>query len=166
MTVTAKWPTQQPPQVETHIDRRPIGRRYAPHLAVVTAAATFALILLGVYTAATGSGLGCSAQWPLCDDGLLPQSMPSLIEWSHRFVALVTGLLILGLAYVGWRHYDERRIQFALALAVVALPLQVLLGGATVVQYTPAVQTAHHGAALVIFTAVLAATLWILEADR
>ncbi|MFP4590543.1 MAG: COX15/CtaA family protein [Halobacteriales archaeon] len=152
--------------MQTHIDRRALGRRYARHLAVTTAAATFALILLGVYTAATGSGLGCSAQWPLCDGGLLPQSVPSLIEWLHRFVALITGGLILGLAYVGWRHYDERRIHLALGLAVIALPLQILLGGATVVEYTPVIQTAHHAAALVIFTAVLAATLWILEAGR
>lgn len=148
------------------MDTRSLGRRYANHLAVVTSAAVFVLILLGVYTGATGSGLGCSAQWPLCDDGLLPQSLPSLIEWTHRFVALVTGLLILGLTYVGWRHFEQRRIKGALTLALVTLPVQILLGGATVIEYTPAIQTAHHAAALVIFSAILAATLWIREAER
>lgn len=148
------------------MDARPFGRRYARHVAYVTAGATFLLILLGVYTGATGSGLGCSAQWPLCDDGLLPQSLPSLIEWLHRFVALVTGFFILGLTYVGWRHFEETRIRGAVTLAVVTLPVQILLGGATVIEYTPAIQTAHHGAALVIFSAVLAATLWIVEATR
>ncbi len=148
------------------INSQPIGRRYAAPLAIVTTIATFFLILLGVYTGATGSGLGCSAQWPLCDGGLLPQSLPSLIEWLHRFVAMVTGLLILGLTYVGWRHFEDPRIRGSMGVAVVALPIQILLGGATVIEYTPIVQTAHHGAALLIFAAVLAATLWIREQGR
>ncbi len=136
------------------------------HLAAATSIGTFALILLGVYTGATGSGLACSAQWPLCDDGLFPQSLPSLIEWLHRFVAMIIGFMMLGLAYGGWRYYDQRRIRWAVTIAIVALPIQVLLGRETVVSYTPEVQTLHHGAALVIFSAVLAATLWIYEADR
>lgn len=136
------------------------------HFALATSAVTFALIILGVYTAATGSGLACSAQWPFCDNGLLPQSLPSFIEWFHRLVAMVTGFMMLGLLYGGWRHYDQRRIRIAVTTAVVLLPTQILLGGATVTQYSAEITTAHHFAALVIFTAVLSATLWIFEADR
>lgn len=136
------------------------------HLAAATSLGTFVLILLGVYTGATGSGLACSAQWPLCDGGLLPQSLPSFIEWLHRLVAMVVGIMILGLAYGGWRYYEARRIRLVVTAAVAALPLQVVLGRETVVRYTPEVQAAHHGAALIIFASVLAATLWSYEADR
>jgi cytochrome c oxidase assembly protein subunit 15 len=45
-------------------------------------------------------------------------------------------------------------------------PIQVVLGGATVFVYTPVVQVAHHAAALVIFGALVATTLWSYEAER
>ena len=34
-----------------------------------TTALTFALILLGVYTASAGAGLSCGADWPFCAGG-------------------------------------------------------------------------------------------------
>ncbi|PSQ17748.1 cytochrome AA3 biosynthesis protein [Halobacteriales archaeon QS_8_69_26] len=141
-------------------------RRFgARHLAAATTFLTFLLILLGVYTAATGAGLACSGQWPACDGGLLPQTIPSFIEWFHRFVAMIAGFAILGTAVALWRSYDETRIRGAGVLALVATPLQVLLGGATVIQYTPVVQTAHHGVAMLIFGSLLAGTLWAFEAS-
>lgn len=147
----------------TGLTRR-IGAR---HLAAATTGLTFLLILLGVYTAASGAGLACSGQWPTCDGGLLPQTIPSFIEWFHRLVAMIAGFAILGTAVALWRAYDETRIRVAGVGALVATPLQVLLGGATVLQYTPVVQTAHHGVAMVIFGSLLAGTLWAFEAaDR
>lgn len=135
-----------------------------PHFAAATTGLTFTLILLGVYTAASGAGLACSAQWPLCDGGLLPQTIPSFIEWFHRLVAMVAGFAILGTTVGVWRRFDSRRIRLAGVTALAVTPVQVLLGGATVVSYTPVVQTAHHGAAMVIFGALFAATLWSFAA--
>lgn len=133
--------------------------------AAATTGLTFGLILLGVYTAATGAGLSCSAQWPLCDGGVLPQSIPSFIEWFHRLVAMIVGFFILGMTAWAWRsHGDQPRIKWSATLALVVLPLQVLLGGATVLSYTPLIQTAHHAAALLIFAGLLATTLWAYEA--
>ncbi|PSQ12861.1 cytochrome AA3 biosynthesis protein, partial [Halobacteriales archaeon QS_7_68_65] len=51
----------------------------------------------------------------------------------------------------------------ASATALVVLPVQVLLGGATVTVYTALVQVAHHAAALVIFAALVATTVWAYE---
>ena len=133
------------------------------HLAAVTTGMTFVLILLGVYTAAAGAGLSCGARWPLCNGavfGLFPANWPSFIEWFHRLVAMVTGFAILGTTYVAWRSREDRRTRIASALALVALPVQILLGGATVTVYTPVVQVTHHAAALVIFGALIAATVW------
>ncbi len=134
------------------------------HLAAVTTGLTFALILLGVYTAAMGAGLSCSAQWPYCDGGLFPQSLPSLVEWTHRLVAMITGFFILGTAVQAHREGLPRRVQHASWLALAVTPVQVLLGRETVFTYTAVVQTAHHAAALVIFGSLLAATLWAYEA--
>ncbi|MGM0590211.1 MAG: COX15/CtaA family protein [Halobacteriota archaeon] len=130
---------------------------------------TLVLVMLGVYTAATGSGLACSAQWPLCDNGLLPQTLPSFIEWFHRLVAMVTGFFILGTAGWAWRR-GERRERLAATLAVVLLPLQISIGAVTVTLngllpggYSPPTQAAHLLVALSIFTCLVLTTLFAAE---
>ncbi|WP_049898709.1 COX15/CtaA family protein [Halococcus agarilyticus] len=142
-----------------------MGLRFR-HLAAVTTGMTFALILLGVYTAAAGAGLSCGARWPLCNGavfGLFPANWPSFIEWFHRLVAMVTGFFILGTTYVAWRDGKSRRTRIASTVALVVLPVQVLLGGATVTIYTALVQVTHHAAALVIFAALVATTVWAYD---
>jgi len=140
------------------------------HLLAGTTALTGLLIVLGVYTAASGAGLACQQQWPLCDGGLLPQTIPSFIEWAHRFVAMLTGFVILGAAAATWRYGSERRTRLAATTAVALLPLQVILGGATVTVegaipwgYSPSVHALHLGAALSIFSALTLATLWSFD---
>jgi cytochrome c oxidase assembly protein subunit 15 len=131
-------------------------------LAAGTAAATFALILVGVYTGATGAGLACNAQWPGTDGplGLLPATMPCFIEWGHRFLAMLIGFGIFGTALAAWRGGHGKRIRYATALALGVLPVQVLLGRNTILNFGPVSQVLHHGAALTIFTSlVVAATL-------
>jgi len=137
------------------------------HLLAGTTGLTGLLIVLGVYTAASGAGLACQQQWPLCDGGLFPQTLPSFIEWLHRLVAMIAGFVILGAAAATWRYDADRRTRVAATTAVVLLPLQVILGGATVTiegaipwGYTPSVHALHLGAALGIFSALLLATLW------
>ena len=133
--------------------------------AALTTVTTLTLVSLGVYTAATGSGLACSAQWPLCDGGVLPQTVPSFIEWFHRLVAMVTGVLIVGLAAWAWRT-GESRLRRPAILAAVLLPLQVSVGAVTVTigglvpgGYSPPTQAAHLFVALAIFTALALTTL-------
>lgn len=140
------------------------------HLLAGTTGLTGLLIVLGVYTAASGAGLACQQQWPLCDGGLLPQTVPSFIEWLHRFVAMIAGFVILGAAGATWVTDAERRTRLAATAAVALLPLQVILGGATVTiegavpwGYTPSVHALHLGAALSIFSGLLLSTLWSVE---
>ncbi|WP_394337241.1 COX15/CtaA family protein [Halegenticoccus soli] len=130
---------------------------------------TVFLIMLGVYTAATGSGLACSAQWPLCDNGLLPQTVPSFVEWFHRLVAMIAGFFILGTALWAWRTPDPRT-RTAATLAVVLLPLQISIGAVTVTLngmlpsgYSPPTQAAHLLVALAIFTLLVFAVLFAYE---
>ncbi|MFC6989246.1 hypothetical protein ACFQJD_11975 [Haloplanus sp. GCM10025708] len=98
-----------------------------PRFAALTTGLTLTLVMLGIYTAATGSGLACSAQWPLCDGGLLPQTIPSFVEWFHRLVAMITGFFILGTALWAWRRPDART-RSAATLAVLLLPYRSASG--------------------------------------
>jgi cytochrome c oxidase assembly protein subunit 15 len=144
------------------------------HLAAGTTGMTLLLLLLGVLTAATGTGLSCQAQWPFCDGGLFPATVASVPEWAHRVWAMLTGFLILGVA--GWSWYPERRERrqrSAATLAAALLPVQVLLGAVTVTfsgripgGYSVPVQTAHFGTALLIFGALAATFAWAAAPGR
>lgn len=126
---------------------------------------TFLLVLLGIYTAASGSGLACAQRWPFCDGavlGLFPATWPSFVEWFHRFVAMVTGFAILGTTYAAWRYQPDRRVRYATLLATVFLPVQVFLGAQTVYTYTLNSRALHFVTALVILTSLVAATAWSL----
>ena len=142
--------------------KRPSYRQFA----LFATALTGTLVALGVYTAATGSGLACAQQWPLCDNGLLPQSLPSFIEWFHRLVAMVTGFVIIGVVGAAWLGDQSRRTSLLATAALVLLPLQISLGAVTVTLngaipggYSVPTQAAHLLVALSIFTALTLSTL-------
>jgi len=142
--------------------KRPSYRQFA----LFATALTGTLVALGVYTSATGSGLACAQQWPLCDNGLLPQSLPSFIEWFHRLVAMITGFVIIGAVGWAWIGEQSRRTAAYATAALVFLPLQVSLGAVTVTLngaipggYSVPTQAAHLLVALTIFTALVLTTL-------
>ncbi|WP_336036637.1 COX15/CtaA family protein [Halobacterium yunchengense] len=146
--------------------------RRSYQLAVATTALTFALILLGEFTAVSASGATCGLEWPYCNGQLLPFGLPlhDFIEWLHRAVAMVVGFFILGTGVLAWRRFDERDVKLGGVLAVVLLPLQVVLGGTTVTfsglvpwGYMPLTQAVHHLAALAIFGTLVYTTLRMRE---
>ena len=142
--------------------KRPSYRQFA----LFATALTGTLVALGVYTSATGSGLACAQQWPLCDNGLLPQSLPSFIEWFHRLVAMITGFVIIGVVGWAWLGDQSRRTATYATVAIVLLPLQISLGAVTVTLngaipggYSVPTQAAHLLVALTIFSSLVLTTL-------
>ncbi len=154
-----------------------MSKRFRRYL-VFTAGLTYVLMLLGIFTASFGAGLTCGQRWPFCDGwmGLFPATIPSFVEWFHRLVAMITGFVILGGAYAGWRYQDDRRVAYAITLAVVLLPVQIGLGAVTVTLngllpwgYAPIVQLLHYVVALLILgllTVATARTLATSAPDR
>ena len=136
---------------------------------------TFILLMVGVYTKEVGADLTCGMKWPMCDGaiyGLFPANLPSAIEWSHRFLALVVGILILFALYKSWEvHGSKSRITKAVLLAVLLLPIQVILGALTVVKFElfsrgdrilfePLISVSHNAIGVVILVSLFAAMLW------
>lgn len=123
-------------------------------LSVSAAGAVFLLMVLGGVVSATGSGLGCGPDWPLCRGQLIPPfDQPEVfIEWFHRLAAALAGLLVLGAA-IAVRRESPLLAGLALGLLVV----QVLLGALTVrLELPPAASTAHLAVGTALFAVLIA----------
>ncbi|HEX2056893.1 MAG TPA: COX15/CtaA family protein [Actinomycetota bacterium] len=97
--------------------------------------ATIVLIAIGGLVRATKSGLGCGTDWPDCGGRLVPslETRAEIIEFSHRFTAMVVGFLILALAVLAVRRLrGERRIKVASLAALGLVIFQAGLGAAVV----------------------------------
>ena len=103
-------------------------------LAATTVAGTLLLVTVGVVVRATDSGLGCP-DWPFCYGQLLPavDDPKAWIEWSHRTIAAILGLLILAQAVVAFvDHRDRRSLLWPSIGAVLLVGFQAYLGRQTV----------------------------------
>jgi protoheme IX farnesyltransferase len=122
-------------------------------LALASAALTFTLVVIGAIVRVTGSGLGCP-DWPLCYGGALPPltDEKAWIEWIHRAVAVLVGLLVLALAFAAARWYRDRPGLVALSLGALALTgFQAWLGRETVrLDNSGESVTAHLAAAMLL----------------
>jgi protoheme IX farnesyltransferase len=120
--------------------------------------ATFLVVVWGGIVRVTGSGLGCP-DWPLCHGQFLPSLDPATrIEWTHRFLAIVSGLAVA--AMVVWSlvvYRADRRVAWLALAAAVLYPLQAVLGAITVVLELPAEWVTLHLANAQLLLATLTA---------
>jgi heme A synthase len=140
-------------------------------LAIATALATFALIVLGGVVRVSDSGLGCGPAgsgfngWPFCNGDVVPGlDLNAVIEYAHRVLAGAVGIMILALAVLAWRRHREHPalVRATVAAAVLVLA-QGLLGGATVEEnLEEALVAAHLGLAMLL----LGLLLYVVRATK
>jgi heme a synthase len=131
-------------------------------LSIASLFATLVLVAIGGLVRATQSGLGCGDDWPHCNGRLAPalETRAEAIEFSHRFVAMIVGLMVLGMAILAWRHYRNNPRILRPTLGALALVIfQALLGALVVVQELKAETVVVH---LVGSMSVLALLLFII----
>src|SRR3990172_1010442 len=135
-------------------------------LAVATCAATYALVVLGGVVRVTGSGDACP-DWPRCHGELIPPlETDVLIEFSHRLLASVVGLLVLSLAVAAWRTQRAPVLRWGSLLAVGLVGVQIVLGGITVLSDLSAnMVMAHLAVAATFFATLLAVTLFSFPSE-
>ena len=103
-------------------------------LSRVTLILTLFLVTFGGFTRGSGSGYGCADRWPLCEDGLLGGLIPRweyhmVIEWTHRWLAAIVGVLAIATAISAWRHFRDRKAVVIPAIAaVITIGIQAWVG--------------------------------------
>jgi len=133
---------------------------------------TYVLMVFGNIVTTTGSGLGCP-DWPLCYGTVNPPKQLAVwIEWTHRLIGGVTGILILVAAYLCWKKANAA-LKFFLKAAVGLIILAVGLGGLIIFVDAPyldsvfriAVVSSHIIVAALIFTTMIIAYSMIAPSD-
>jgi heme A synthase len=133
-------------------------------LAVVTAVFAYLQIALGGVVRVSGSGLGCP-DWPLCHGRPYPPADPhAIIEYSHRAVGSVTGVLIIATVVFAWVVFRSRRpvVAWLATASLIGVVGEGILGGVVVAnELSSWLVVAHLGLAMIILgflvaTAVMA----------
>ena len=123
-----------------------VGDRWLRFAANLAAIGLFVVVAMGVLVTDSGSELGCGHDWPLCHGKFLPgPAIHTLVEYSHRSVAAVVGLLVVIAAVWAWRRYGEYpEVRWLGLLAVVFVVIEGLLGAAAVLWTESAAVLALH----------------------
>ena len=130
-------------------------------LALVTALATYVLLLLGAHVRATGTTMAFP-DWPLMDGSLLPALTDATApQFLHRWAGFLDGLLVAVLAIAALRGQREHRAVVWLAvLAAVLFPLQGVVGATQIFfNLAPWTQVLHLALAAAIWGLLVAVLL-------
>jgi heme A synthase len=126
-------------------------------LAAVTAGAVYLLIVLGGVVRATGSGLGCP-DWPTCYGSWIPPlERTALIEYSHRTLAAIVGVLAVAIVVLAGRNrHEDRRPWWLAVAALILLFVQAWLGRVVVLSELSApLVSVHLGTAMSLLAVLL-----------
>lgn len=148
---------------------RPWARALAVWLSTAAAAGMFIVLVMGATVTSTGSAQGCGRDWPLCRGKFIPDfAVSTFIEFSHRAVTGVEGILIVAVAIlVVALWWDRRPVRFLAPLLVGGLLLQAGMG-AWAVKYpqAPVVLALHFGISLIALASAALVAVYLRTIDR
>ncbi|HUZ87676.1 MAG TPA: COX15/CtaA family protein [Candidatus Baltobacterales bacterium] len=135
-------------------------------LAFVTALFAYLQIALGGLVRVSGSGLGCP-DWPLCHGRPYPPAnIHSIIEYSHRTVGSITGVLIIATVVLAWLVFRQVRplVAWIASASLVAIAAEGGLGALVVANaLSPWLVVVHLGLAMLILGCLVATAVMSLS---
>src|SRR6266705_1919252 len=147
--------------------RRVIGVGGFRKLAVATAFFAYLQIALGGVVRVSGSGLGCP-DWPLCNGRPYPPAnVHSIVEYSHRTVGAITGILLILTVIAAWVVFRRTRpiVAWLATGSLVAIAAEGGIGGVVVInELTPWLVLIHLALAMAILGFLLATAVMSLPA--
>ena len=137
-------------------------------LAFTTALFAYLQIALGGVVRVSGSGLGCP-DWPLCHGRPYPPAnVQSIIEYSHRSVGAITGVLIIATVVLAWVVFRSRRplVAWLATASLIGIVGEGALGGVVVAhELAPWLVLFHLGVAMMILGFLVATAVASLPAS-
>ncbi|HKW58933.1 MAG TPA: COX15/CtaA family protein [Candidatus Dormibacteraeota bacterium] len=137
-------------------------------LAFATGFFAYLQIALGGVVRVTGSGLGCP-DWPLCHGRPYPPAdLHSIIEYSHRAVGSITGVLLIVTVIAAWLVFWRRRpiVAWIATASLLAIGAEGVLGGVVVFnELSSWLVLVHLGLAMIILGCLLATAIMSLPAS-
>ena len=142
-------------------------------VATIALGVAFVHVVFGAIVRISGSGMGCGDHWPKCYGSFFPpMDRPDLIiEVTHRYLASIVGLVVLGLAIVAIRARKVPRVGGSRGPlrpavgALVAVITTAVLGGVTVKLGNTMFATVAHWVLALTLLALLVMTR-VRAADR
>lgn len=126
-------------------------------LAWITCIGMFLVVIMGTLVTKTGSNAGCGTDWPLCNGKFIPDyTLSSIIEYSHRFVTGIEGMLVLAVFILVYKIFRQRDAFLYASSALFFTIVQAALGALAVIwpQSAP-VLALHFGFSLLAFASTL-----------
>ncbi|MFQ5656366.1 MAG: COX15/CtaA family protein [Candidatus Methylomirabilales bacterium] len=147
------------------------GHVWLHRFALVTAGATFLLIVAGGIVTSTGAGLAVP-DWPTTfghNMFLYPWSKMVggiLVEHSHRLIGAAVGLLTIALAVWLWIAEPRGWLRWLGVVAVVVVIVQGVLGGLRVVLLERTLAIVHGAAAQAFFVLIMGVVYFTSQEGR
>lgn len=138
-------------------------------LAILSTVAMFLVMIAGALVTKTESGLGCGNDWPLCNGRWVPEyTIKSLIEYSHRFITGIAGLLVVAFSVMSWVAFrGNKEVRAISIMGLFFIVLESWLGAAAVISPQSApVLALHFGFSLLAYSGVFLLTLITLKGSR
>src|SRR5438094_3291105 len=129
-------------------------------VAFLTAFFAYLQIALGGVVRVTGSGLGCP-DWPLCHGRPYPPAdVHAIVEYSHRTVGTITGVLIIATVIGAWLVMRNRRpvVAWLATASLLAIAAEGALGGVVVINELASWLVAIHLCLAMVILGCLIAT--------
>ncbi|AOZ92011.1 COX15/CtaA family protein [Paenibacillus crassostreae] len=122
----------------------------------------------GTVVTRTGSGLGCGHEFPLCHGKFIPaHTVESLIEYSHRLVSGLAGLLALAVVIAFYLFNKRRDLRVYSVMTLIFVLVQATMGALAVLyDQSSAVKALHFGFSLIAFASALMLALGIRRVHK
>ncbi|AXF55509.1 COX15/CtaA family protein [Salicibibacter kimchii] len=134
---------------------------------ILTSIGMLIVLLQGSIVTKTDSGDGCGETWPLCFGEWVPSSpaIATIIEYSHRLVSGIVGLMVIILAIWAVKKLPHiRETKFWALMAVLFIIFQGFMGAAAVVfGHSNIVLALHFGISAISFATVILLTTLAFE---
>jgi heme A synthase len=125
----------------------------------VAVAVTFAVLVLGAFTAHLPGANSSCVGFPLCRGSLLPSGTQH-VQFTHRILAFLLFFHLLGLAFAVRRRGEAKLIIRAAAVAFVAVLAQILIAATLVeIGLVPLLRSLHQAVGTLVWVAVVVLAL-------